>query len=165
MNDSELTTAVRESVAGVHMDVPAEQIAARSRAIRARRRIPAVTGGLALAAGAALAVPALLPSSPPAGRPGSAQLTAWTVTKQADGNVRVALHELRDPAGLQRKLRADGVPASVRFASKPNPACHGYPGSGTQQQRRHLLGSVASVPAGGRTSWSSTPRRCRRAGA
>jgi hypothetical protein len=38
MNDQELTTAVRQSVDGAHMDVPEEQIARRGRAIRAARR-------------------------------------------------------------------------------------------------------------------------------
>jgi hypothetical protein len=50
--------------------------------------------------------------------PVHAQLAAWTVVKQADGTVLVKIREFRDPAGLQRKLRADGIPASVTF----NPA-------------------------------------------
>ena len=32
-----------------------------------------------------------------------------------------------DPAGLQRTLRADGVPASVTFTGQQNPACQPYP--------------------------------------
>jgi hypothetical protein len=47
-----------------------------------------------------------------------AQLADWTVVKQADGTIKVKIREFRDPAGLQRRLRADGVPASVKF----NPA-------------------------------------------
>lgn len=38
-----------------------------------------------------------------------------TVVKQADGTVFVKIREFRDPAGLQRKLGADGVPASIIF--------------------------------------------------
>ena len=124
------------------MDIPAEQIVSRSRAIRARRRIPALAGTLALAAGAALAVTTLLPASHQPSHPASAQLAAWTVVKQADGDIRVTVRELRDPAGLQRTLRADGVPASVTFIGQPNPACHGYPGRGDQSQRRQLLKRV-----------------------
>ena len=43
MNDQEVITAVRQSVHGVRMNVPAEQIVSRSRAIRARghRRLAA----------------------------------------------------------------------------------------------------------------------------
>ena len=77
MNDDELITLVRESFTDVHMTTPVEQIASRGRAVRARRRIPALAGALAVAAGAALAVTSLLPGttrpapSPlPSSRPG-----------------------------------------------------------------------------------------------
>ena len=42
MNDNELITVVKESVTDVHMNVPAEQITRRGRALRARRQIPAL---------------------------------------------------------------------------------------------------------------------------
>jgi hypothetical protein len=45
---------------------------------------------------------------------------------------------------MQRTLRADGVPASVTFASQPNPACRGYGADGDQAQRRHRLKRVSS---------------------
>jgi hypothetical protein len=61
-------------------------------------------------------------------RPAHAQLTAWTVTKLADGNISIRINQFKDPAGLQSTLRADGVPASVTFASQQNPACRPYPG-------------------------------------
>jgi hypothetical protein len=148
MNDEELITAVKESVTGVHMDIPAEQIVSRSRAIRARRRIPALAGALALAAGAALAVPTLLPASHQPSHPAPAQLAAWTVVKQADGGIRVTIHELRDPAALQRTLRADGVPVSVTFIGQSNPACQPYGFSGSPSQHRHLLGSMVTALPG-----------------
>jgi hypothetical protein len=138
MNDDELITAVREPFTAVHSTTPVEQIVSRSRAIRARRRMPGVAAALAVAAGTALAVTELLPS----GHQTAAQPAAWTVAKQADGNIRVTIHELRDPAALQRTLRADGVPASVTFTGQPNPACQPYPGKGSQSQRRHLPSSV-----------------------
>jgi hypothetical protein len=143
MNDDELITAVRESVTGVHMDIPAEQIVSRSRAIRARRRIPAVAGALAVAAGTALAVTALLPSGHQPSHPASAQLAAWTVVKQADGDIRVTIHELRDPAALQSTLRADGVPVSVTFIGQSNPACQPYGLGGS-----HLLRSMVTALPG-----------------
>jgi hypothetical protein len=148
MNDDELITAVKESVTGVHMDIPAEQIVSRSRAIRTRRRIPALAAALALAAGAALAVPTLLPSGHQPSHPARAQLAAWTVTKQADGDIRVTIHQLRDPAQLQRTLRADGVPVSVTFIGQPNPACQPYNFSGSPSQHRHLLGSMVTALPG-----------------
>jgi hypothetical protein len=127
MNDSELITAVRESVTGVHTTTSVEQIVTRGRAVRARRRIPALAGAIAVVVAAVVAVTALLPGLHPTRQHSGVQLAAWTVVKQADGNVRVTLRNLRDPAGLQSKLRADGVPASVTFAGQPNPACRHYP--------------------------------------
>ena len=141
MNDDELITAVKESVTDVHMTIPAEQIVSRSRAIRARRRIPGLAAGMAVVAAAVLAVTALLPGHSATVQPGI-HLTAWTVVKHADGTVYVRINQLRDPAGLQRKLRADGVPASVTFIGQQNPACQPYSHSGTKSQRRHLLGGV-----------------------
>ncbi len=147
MNDSELITALREQRGKVPMNTPVEQIIRRGRAVRARRRIPGVAAALGAAAAVAFAVSAALPASHPASEPG-ARLAAWTVARQADGSIQVTIRELRDPAGLQRTLRADGVPASVTFTGQQNPACLGYPGGGSQSQRRHLLSSVAGPAAG-----------------
>jgi hypothetical protein len=116
MNDDELATAVKASVTDVHMTIPAKQIISRSHAIRNRRRIPGLAAGMAVVAAAVLAVTGLLPGHPATVRP-SIHLTAWTVVKHADGTVYVRINQLRDPAGLQRKLRADGVPASVVFGN------------------------------------------------
>jgi hypothetical protein len=147
MNDNELITALREQRDKVPMDTPVEQIIRRGRAVRARRRVPGAAGALGVAAAAAFAVSMVLPASHPASEPG-AQLAAWTVARQTDGSIQVTIRELRDPAGLQRTLRADGVPASVTFTGQQNPACQGYPGGGSQSQRRHLLSSVVTGPAG-----------------
>jgi hypothetical protein len=110
-NDDALATAVQESVSGVHMTVPVEQIISRSRARRSRRRLYGTAGALAAAAAVALPTAALLPS----GHVASARLDAWTVAARPDGNVTVTIRELRDPAGLQARLRADGIPASIEF--------------------------------------------------
>ena len=136
MNDNDLITTVRESFTDVHFTIPAQKIVQRGRSMRARRRIPVVTGALAVAAGAAVGLTVLLPYSPQTDRPASVVLAAWTVTRLADGNIRVTIRELKDPAGLQRTLRADGVPASVTFASQQNPACRLYSG-GTPGQPPH----------------------------
>jgi hypothetical protein len=130
MNDDELITAVKESVTDVHMNIPAEQIVSRSRAIRARRRIPALIGTLGAAAATALAVTALLPASHPASHQPRVQLAAWTVVRQPGGIIDVTMRELRDPAGLQAALRTDGVPASVSFGNGQQTECHSYPGGG-----------------------------------
>jgi hypothetical protein len=125
MNDAELITAVRESVADIHTATPLARIQSRGRTVRARRRIPAVAAALAAAAGAAITLTALPAASHPASHPhGGARLTAWSVVKLPGGKVSVTIHELLFPAGLQRKLRAAGVPASVTFD-----AVHSYPRS------------------------------------
>ena len=131
MNDHDLIIAVRDSFTDVHSGTPVEQIVRRSRAVRARRRVPALTAAVAVVAAAWLAVTWLLPGHPATVQPGI-RLTAWTVVKHADGTVYVRINQLRDPGGLQRKLRADGVPASVVFGNpmnvQQNP-CHWYHGN------------------------------------
>jgi hypothetical protein len=128
MTDDELATAVRESVTSVHMTIAAEQIVSRSRTIRTRRRMPLLAGALAGVAGAALAVTALLPAGHQPGQPAAAHLTAWTVASQANGSIRVTIRELRDPAGLQRTLRADGLPVTVSFSGPAlSASCQPFP--------------------------------------
>src|ERR1039457_1910827 len=51
------------------------------------------------------------------------------VAVQPHGTVMVTIHALNDPAGLESKLRADGVPATVRFSNQNPRACLYYPGS------------------------------------
>jgi hypothetical protein len=144
MNDNELITTVRESVTGVHMTIPEEQIVRRSRAIRARRRIPAAAGALAVAAGAALAVIALVPSGPQPGHPVSARLAAWTVARQASGDIHVTINQLQDPAGLQSTLRADGLPVNVSFSASPQSAsCQPYAAS------KNVLSAVIQLSSSG----------------
>jgi len=136
MNDNELSTMVRESVADVHSTTPVTQIISRGRAVRARRGIPGVAGALVVAAGTALAVTTLVPSShpglPPSAHPSShpisVRLAAWTVAKQADGKIDVTIHQLRNPAGLQATLRADGLPVTVSFSGQLalSPSCQPY---------------------------------------
>jgi hypothetical protein len=84
---------------------------------------PGAAPAVGVVAAVIIGVIALAPASRPASHPVQAQLAAWTVVKQADGTILVKIRELRDPAGLQATLRADGVPASVVF----------YPGHPAEQ--------------------------------
>jgi hypothetical protein len=72
-----------------------------------RRRRVLVGLGVAAAAGAAAAVVGL-PGLKHGGTP-----AAWSVTTNRDGTVSVKITDFRDPAGLQRSLRAAGVRADV----------------------------------------------------
>ncbi len=142
MIDDELITALREQRGTVTMTTPVEQIISRGRAVRARRRVPGVAAAVGAAAAVAFAAAVALPASHPAvGHPSAShpaasgpgvQLTAWTVTRQADGTIKVTFREATDPAGLQRTLRADGVPVSVTFTGQQNPACQPYSSSSSQ---------------------------------
>jgi len=136
MNDTELLTTVKDSFAGVRADTPLTAIERRGRAVRARRR-----RGLAgaAAAAAAAAVVLVLAQQPGTGtRPGPApgtHLAAWTVTDKPPGIIEIKIRELKDPAGLQRELRSDGVPAFVRFQNQDPPGCLNYPLSPARGQQ------------------------------
>ena len=135
-------SAARDSLREVPRTIPASQIIARAGKRRARRwlisargrpdpalnrahpgparpaatprhrvRTAALAACALAAAGAAVAVPAVLPG----GGPGSVVTAAWAVTRGPGGTVKVTFgRTLRDFAGLQHALRADGVRAYVR---------------------------------------------------
>jgi hypothetical protein len=151
MSDADVLRAAAESLSTIPMPSAPDTAAIITTGLARRRRRMT---GLSVAGTAAVTVVALglsgafgvtshqLPGATrhqPA-RLAHAQLTAWTVTKLADGNISVRINQFKDPAGLQSTLRADGVPASVTFASQRNPACHPYPG-GTPAR-----GSVPPLP-------------------
>ena len=136
MNDTALSEAVKTQLAAVRdclstvsSAIPASEIIARAHRRRIRRRRTILAGGAGITLGAAAAVTALALGGATSTLPVPAQLTAWTVAKQPDGNIYVHIRELHDPAGLQRTLRADGVPASVTFVGQQNPSCRPYPAS------------------------------------
>ena len=114
-----LTTA-RDRAAGAQMTRPARTIIARVRRRRLRQGLSAAAAAVVIAA---VAAPALLPGSRGAS---PARQAAWTVITRPGGQVTVTIRELRDPAGLQRQLRADSVPATVRFTGQAPRPCLYY---------------------------------------
>jgi hypothetical protein len=138
MNDEDVLTMVKQSAPDASMQIPAAAIKARGDRLRMRRRLLRST-----AAGAAAAVIGsglFLYSIGASGR-GSNMLTAWSIRQPAAGTVQVTVRELSDPSGLQSRLRADGVPITVRFGSQDPPSCLDYNDSAG------LLGRIFSVPA------------------
>jgi hypothetical protein len=130
MNDDELAAAVKEAVRGAHMIIPAEQIVHRSRAVRARRWIPAAVSGLALVAAAAAVLCLGLSGAFGAGQvrdasPAQARVTgtirtaAFTLVRHANGTATLTInpHELLDAAALQNDLQQYGIPAMVTSGS------------------------------------------------
>lgn len=112
MNDDELITLVKEPFADVHMTMPLDQMVRCGRAVRARRRrLRGLAGAATLAAGGVAVVALLVPG----GHPATAQMAAWTVSTDPDGGITVTVNQMKDPAGLQARLRADGIPARVTF--------------------------------------------------
>jgi hypothetical protein len=136
MSDADVLRAAAESLSAIPMpSAPAATTIITTGRARRRRRM----AGLSVAGTAAVTLVALGLSGALGGtshqlsgaashQPTHVQLAAWTVTELADGNISVRISQFKDPAGLQSTLRADGVPASVTFASQRNPACHPYPG-------------------------------------
>jgi len=118
---------------------------------RRRRQIAFAAVAVTVTAGAALAVAAMTPAGQQASRQPPAQLAAWTVSKLVDGNISVTIRELKDPVGLQARLRVDGVPASVTLARQQNPGCRPYAGGtpGAPPRSTPLLHRVFPRPYDG----------------
>jgi hypothetical protein len=72
---------------------------------------------------------------------------AYAVQSHADGSVTVTIHSLSDAAGLQRRLRAAGVPAVVDYVTVGRRGCvlSGV-GAGVQGESTDTAGGAASGP-------------------
>ena len=69
------------------------------------------------------------------------------MARQADGNVHVTIRELNDPSGLQARLRADGVPASVTFSGHKNSSCRDDTGGANIRQAFGLKNIARVAPS------------------
>lgn len=130
MTDDDVLTAVRDClitararVAGEQMVRPAGAIINRARRRRLRQGLNTAAAALIVAVIVAVALSAL-PGSGGHGTP--ARLAAWTVITKPGGQISVTIRELRHPAELQRRLRADGVQATIRFTNQFPRLCQHY---------------------------------------
>lgn len=114
MNDDDVMTAVRQPLAEVHMTTPLDDVVRHGKSLRNRRWLRGTCGVTALAGAIAVAAALLVPG-------GSSTPPPWTVTKVSDDTIKVSIHDLRDPEGLQKELRADGIRARVTFDSLSTP--------------------------------------------
>ena len=123
MDDKDLLAAVREDFAGVRMNTAAETILTDGSSLRRKRdrRRGYGAGVTALAAVAAISGVTLASRTSGASGTHDAQLTAWTVQKEADGTIDVTIHDLLNLTGLQQKLAADGRPlrSSATCTTRP----------------------------------------------
>jgi hypothetical protein len=159
MND--LTTELREMACEGQRAMPSavDEIFGNGDRRRRRTLVTRSAAGLTAAAavaGVAVGVSAVQPATTqtrPSAAPGKqavqavpprVQLTAWSVARQADGDVSVTIRQFADLARLQQTLRADGVPASVLAQGQANP-CHV---DGTTDVRSVITGHTSSSAAG-----------------
>ncbi len=119
MNDEELLATVRDCLTAARDRVAAEQLERPVLAIIRRARRRRLRQGLSTTVTAALVAVAAFALLPGSGgrshRATSVRLAAWTVIDEPGGKIGVTIRELDDPAGLQRRLRADGVPVTIRY--------------------------------------------------
>ena len=158
MNDQELITAVRQSVHGARMNVPAEQIVSRSRAIRASGHRRLAAGLTAVAAAGSVALGLGLSGAPgaaPNGATGTIRGTgtirdaAFTLTGNANGTDTLTLthSQMFDPAALSRHSRNTASPPW----SRPTPTARPTP----RHPTRPASGAVRPGPASSRRAVSS----------
>ena len=146
MNEHEdVICQVRESFSGLSMDMPVEQVFARSH-IRRRRQLAGLTAGVAATtAGAAAAVtltlggpaPARSGNPPPAshglGSQAGVKLAAFSVTSGPGGRTTLTVHKGRkyqrlDPAAVRQALARHGIPALVTVGKFCRPSNGVSPG-------------------------------------
>lgn len=108
--------------------------------MRGRRRSIVLAVGVAVAAGAAIVVPAVLPG----GASRSFVTSAWAIQRNPNGTIKVTFDDARDPAGLQRALRADGVAAYVRHLSATSTCA--YRQAGGPSEPRSIVQEVLPPP-------------------
>jgi hypothetical protein len=121
----ELLDVLKESLDGVTMGTPVEQIMAAGRTRLHRRRLAGAATALVAAAGVALGVtthagPSAAPPGSTATGAGNAvpvQPVAYTVVRQSDGTVEVTWDKQRyldDRVGLEAALRNAGFPVLIK---------------------------------------------------
>jgi hypothetical protein len=137
MNDDSLYTLIRAEFAPVHLTHSLDEVTARGRGIRRRRRMTGAVAalGVALAAGLTLALPVHRPA------PAPVQLAAWSVDPRPDGTVVVTIRQLLHADDLTAALKAAGIPALVEF-EQVDPATARVVGCEDQQPALQQLNEV-----------------------
>jgi hypothetical protein len=154
MNEQvEVMDQVRESFSAVRMDLPVEDVFARSRAHRHRCRA-GIAGVAAGAAGGAAAMALALGGAAPAhsGSPSAAsrspvRLAAYSVTSGPGNSTTLVLHKGQqlDANALRAALARDGIPALVTVGT----FCHLAPGpSAGNSVIKNLLAQPSSQADG-----------------
>jgi len=141
MNDHDVMCQVRESFSGLRMEVPAEEVFAKSRACR-RRRLSGLTAAACATVGAAAAItltsggPAApaISGSLPQPSPGPVKLAAFSVTSDPGGSTKLILRKGAeyglDPAALRQAVARHTGPGHRRHLLPSREWCVGelWPG-------------------------------------
>ena len=141
----ELRTRVRGRLATAFGENEARTGAVPAATGRPRRRRRMVLG--AAVAGVAAAAAIVTPIVAPSGGATAYATADYSVQPHSDGTVNVMIKQLRDPAGLQRALRADGVAAYVRYSPSPTSACVWQP-PGRPPANGSLILQILTRPTG-----------------
>lgn len=131
VNDSGILDLVDGSFGGVHMNRPIDEITARGRRLRTRRKSLAGVAAVGVV-GASLAValplsgssgqpgvargpagPAVVARTPNSGQVVNVDLAAWSVHTNADATVTLTVREYQDPVWMEQELGRAGVSAVV----------------------------------------------------
>jgi hypothetical protein len=105
MNDDSLYALVRAEFEPVRLPYALDDVTARGRQVRRRRRMAGAVAAAALVSGLALTGPG----------PKPVQLAAWSVDARPDGTVVLTIRELNDADRLTAALKRAGIPALVEF--------------------------------------------------
>jgi hypothetical protein len=173
---------VRESFSGLRMDMPVEDVLARSRARRRRLLAGLTAAPAAAAAGAAAAAVTLTlggpaparPHSPLPPTPGTARLAAFSVTDGPGLSTTLILHKgpqypRLDPTALRQALAQHGIPALVTTGTfcRDTPGAPADPGKATpapdQADGSAIVINGRAIPPGTRLSIGLFPGHTRMA--
>jgi hypothetical protein len=142
----DLYALVRTEFEPVRLQDSLDDITARGRVLRRRRRAgltAGVTAGLTAVAavtGLALSVPTGVPTDQPA----QMNLAASSVESAPDGTVRLTIRQLHDPDKLTAALKAAGLPALVELQRIPAKGPQAGGCVDNDQQGLDQLGDVIS---------------------
>jgi hypothetical protein len=144
MDDQDVMTHVRGSLANLQMTASADSILRQGDSLRVKRHRRTAIGGIGLAAvavvGGTVAIAdaqshaphrsnsltsGVHQTQPPAVGNVSPRVTlaAWTVKTRQDGTVRVTVRQMKDVPGLEASLRSAGVSAVVTSSLSTPPGC------------------------------------------
>jgi hypothetical protein len=119
MNENDVLDRLSQSLSGIHMHTPVEEILARAR-VRRRRRLSRMAGaGAAAAFALTVALFAVTGSggSPSSDHPATPQLAAFTVASGPNGSSALTLRKGKqyrlDPDALRQALAQHGISAVV----------------------------------------------------